>query len=329
MTKHLVVQEHGRFLGLHAELLQVRDGSNVVLETPLSRLSTLTIAKSGVGISSDLVYAMAARGARLFFLDFRGAQVAALQGTEQHATVAVRRRQLACAGTALARELARRFVLGKLANQRALLCYFAKYHEKIGNGPLHDAIGGIEAMLAGAKLLDMERDDWRSRLLGHEGEAAALYFGAIRNAGLAPPSFAARRGRGATEITNAALNLGYSILLTRVWTCLANAGLECYAGVLHEDRPGKPSLALDMMEVHRPFVVDRAVFTLRAPLVNARSFDAEVRRKVIAAVHASMERRIRHRGRKLRVDTVMQRQAYRLAGAFAERHNFHPVRYAW
>lgn len=329
MTRHVVIQEQGRFIGVHGGLMQVRDGDAVVIELPLSRLSTVTVAKTGLALSSDLVLALAARGAKLFFLDFRGASVAMLHGTGQHATVAVRRRQLASTGTAMAAALASSMVVGKLRNQRALLRYFGKYHERQADGPLRAGVGAMEAMIAAARAIDLDRDDWRSRLLGCEGEAAARYFGAIRKAGLAPASFTARTGRGATEITNAALNLGYAVLMTRVWTCLANAGLECYAGVLHEDRPGKPSLVLDVMEEHRAFVADRVVFAMRSALASARSFEPSLRRKVIEAVQAAMERRILHHGRKLRVETVMQRQAYRLAGAFAGARTYRPTRYAW
>lgn len=329
MTRHLVIQEHGRFVGTHANLVQVRNGNEIVTEAPLSRIGTVTVAKSGVSISSDLVQAMAARGARLFFLDFRGAQVAALQGTAQQATVAVRRAQLAFAEKPAARTMAGNFVEAKVRNQRALLRYFAKYHEKRGGGPLTVAADQLEGIATRVHGEPVQRDDWHARLLGNEGEAAAIYFRALRAAGLTPPSFEKRTGRGAREITNAALNLGYAILLTRVWTCLANTGLECYAGLLHRDRPGKPSLVLDMMEAHRAFLVDRSVLTLRTTLTDAASFDAATRRKVIKAVNQALDRRIRHRGRKLRVETVMQRQAYRLAGNFAGQCRYRPLRYAW
>lgn len=328
MTRHVLVGEHGRFIGVQAGLLVVRDGDHVTAELPLSRLATLTIAKPGVAFSSDLVLAAAARGIRMFFLDFRGAVAATLHGAEQHATVAVRRRQLAFSEEP-ARELARAFVLGKLANQRAVLRYFAKYHEKHAPGPLLAAAEAIGRISADARHLELAREDWRSLLLGHEGEAAARYFTALREAELLPSSFTARLGRGATEITNAALNLGYAVLQTRVWTCLLNAGLECYAGVLHEERPGRPSLVLDAMEEHRPYVVDRPVIAIRAQLSGRSELDADLRRKVVSAVHEMLDRRIVHRGRKLRVETLIQRQAYRLAGAFCAARRYRALRYPW
>jgi CRISP-associated protein Cas1 len=65
--------------------------------------------------------------------------------------------------------------------------------------------------------------------------------------------------RGADDALNALLNYGYGILYGHVWGAVANAGLEPFAGFLHVDRPGKPSLVLDLVEEFRQPVVDRTV----------------------------------------------------------------------
>lgn len=327
--RHLVLLEYGQFIGLKSARAQVRKDNGVLAELPLSRLRSITIAKPGIGLSSDLILACAARGIRLYFTDFRGAQLAALMGSEQHATVAVRKRQLAFVSSVDAPPLATRIVQGKLANQRALLRYFAKHHEKLGNGPLAHAAARLAGHRSSCDELNLNRDNWRFRLLGHEGDASSAYFGAFRQAGLFPGNFTRRVGRGATDPVNAALNLGYTMLLTRLWTTLSNAGLECYAGVLHEDRPGKPSLVLDVMEEHRPFIVDRTVLTLRQALGAVDTLDTALRRRVIEGVSAAFDRKMLHRGRKLRVETIMQRQAYRLAGHFAGEQTYRPTRYKW
>lgn len=328
MTRHVVIERPGCFLGIRGGLLVVRDGDEVARELPLSRLGSITVAKNGVALSSDLVHAAAARGIRVFFVDFRGAVVAALAGSEQHATVAVRRRQLGLDETARS-AISRALVVGKVSNQRAVLRYFAKYHEREEGGPLRAAAARLAAIRAALRDPAEASQDWRPPLLGREGEAAAAYFTALRGAGLLPASFESREGRGSREVANAALNLGYAILQARTWTALLNAGLECYAGILHEDRPGRPALVLDAMEEHRPWVVDRAVVALRAALEADPGFGPAVRRRVIEAVHESLERRIPHRGRKLRVETVIQRQAYRLAGAISGGPAYRAVRYPW
>src|SRR5204862_398077 len=68
-----------------------------------------------------------------------------------------------------------------------------------------------------------------------------------------------REGRGATDPLNAALNYGYGILYAQVERALLLAGLDPYAGFLHADRPGKPSLVLDLIEEFRQAVVDRTL----------------------------------------------------------------------
>jgi hypothetical protein len=73
--------------------------------------------------------------------------------------------------------------------------------------------------------------------------------------------FAGRSHQGATDAVNAALNYGYGILTAHVWGAVMNAGLEPFAGFLHVDRSGKPSLVLDLMEEFRQPVVDRPILS--------------------------------------------------------------------
>lgn len=72
--RHLTVSGFGDFLGVHGNRLIVRNGDNVILETALSRLRTIRIDKS-VSLSSNLILACAARGIRIYFLDWKGVDV--------------------------------------------------------------------------------------------------------------------------------------------------------------------------------------------------------------------------------------------------------------
>lgn len=105
-------------------------------------------------------------------------------------------------------------------------------------------------------------------LLGIEGEAAALYFGAFE--GMITPEklelpafgFATRNRRPPTDPVNAMLSFAYA-LIVRVFTeCLTTAGLDPYQGFYHRPRPGRPSLSLDMMEPFRPILCDSTVLTV-------------------------------------------------------------------
>src|SRR5207248_3345274 len=96
-------------------------------------------------------------------------------------------------------------------------------------------------------------------LRGLEGTAGRLYWDGVKAIVENKAEFAGRIHQGANDPVNSLLNYGYGILYAHVWGAVVNAGLEPFAGYLHVDRPGKPSLVLDMVEEFRQPVVDRTV----------------------------------------------------------------------
>ena len=331
--RHLTIAEHGQFLGMTGERLVVLDDGKVAGEYPFSRLKTVTIAKPGVSLSSNLIVHCAARGIKLFVLDFRGQAVACLSGTQQHAVVAVRRAQFRFLDSNGAREFSRSVVRGKIHNQRAVLLYFRKYHGKndaaVGER-LANAAEKLAVMDEGAKALALGgRDSWREELLGHEGQAAVVYWAVLRESGLFPGAFENRSGRGAGDPVNAALNYGYAILSSYVWHCLINAGLEVYAGALHTDRPGKPSLVLDLMEEYRAWTVDRVVTKLRNKLAEAEELTPALRKDIINGVHETFATRYPYRNRQMSLESILQRQVYRLCAQIVDGKPYRAYLFRW
>lgn len=327
MHQHLTLAEYGQFLGVRGECLLVHHGEQE-REFALSRIKSIQIAKRGVSVSSDAMLKCAARGIRLFVCDFRNRIVAALSGSGQHAVVAVRRHQLRATESSESARLAAAMVRGKIRNQRATLLYFGKYHQA----------RQAEITRAAKRMQDLsvmadsaaQADNWRNSLLGIEGEAAQRYWQCLRETGLLPVSFPGRVGRHAVDDTNLALNYGYSILACYVWNAILNAGLEPYAGVYHTPRPGKPSLVLDLMEEYRSWVVDRAVIKLRASLGDKGELSARLRKRIIASVHATFARTYPHRGRQMRLESILQRQVYRLSGCFMHPDKrYRPYSFKW
>ena len=98
---------------------------------------------------------------------------------------------------------------------------------------------------------------YRPALLNREGRAGAQYWAGVAALLDGKAAFAGREHRGTEDPVNAALNYGYGILQSQVWSAITLAGLEPFAGFIHVDRPGKPSLVLDLMEEFRQPVVDR------------------------------------------------------------------------
>ena len=102
-------------------------------------------------------------------------------------------------------------------------------------------------------------------LRGLEGASAAVYFGVFDQMILGEKplfAFASRSRRPPQDAVNALLSFAYSLLAHDCATALESVGLDAYVGFLHRDRPGRTSLALDLMEELRPCMADRFVLTL-------------------------------------------------------------------
>ena len=84
-----------------------------------------------------------------------------------------------------------------------------------------------------------------------------------------------------------------------------------------------------MMEEYRPWVVDRNVIKLRSQLKPHSTLDAKLKRKLSSAIHSTMGRRLQYQGRKLKLESILQRQAYRLASVVVEGHRYKPFRFRW
>jgi CRISP-associated protein Cas1 len=330
--KHLCIVEYGTFIGLTDERLTISHKGKCIREIPFSRLKTVLIAKNGVSFSSDVVIQCAQRGIRLFLLDFRGVPCACLSGVHQHAVVAVRRNQFTYSVSDDAILTASEIIRGKIKNQRATIKYFGKYILKSGDDLNYGEIEKCAEMLSAfCKRLPLKKNQkkWRNTLMGIEGKAADGYWAALAKTGLLPQSFKGREHRGAKDIVNSSLNYGYSILASRIWTCLINAGLEPYLGVIHTERPGKPSLVLDLMEEYRSWVVDRTIIKLRNFFENKSVFDQAAKKRVVNDVLSVFQKKHKYGNKKLTLDSIIQRQTYRLAGVFSGDRKYKPFLFNW
>ncbi len=192
-------------------------------------------------------------------------------------------------------DLAREFVVAKIANQGTLLRR---------NGDSADAVAVLRSLQRRAAAAGS-----MTELLGMEGEAAANYFGAfstmlkprVRGRGV---TFTVRSGRPARDPLNAAMNFAYGLLLGDVIRALASCGLDPHAGFLHTSNRNKPALALDLCEEFRAPVADSVVLAsfnngeisqgdFTDVLGTTRMRDAG-RRALIAAYERRVETRFRH-----------------------------------
>lgn len=174
----------------------------------------------------------------------------------------------------------------------------------------------------------------RQAVLTLEAGAAKRYWEAARALLLPELGWERRETRGATDAVNVCLNYGYGILYGEMERALLLAGLDPYAGFLHVDRAGKPSLALDLIEEFRQAVVDRTIFGLLnrgvQPAIEEGRLSEPARRQLAEKVLERLDGRESHEGRQHTLRTIIQLQARALA-AFVRRDRpaYTPFKARW
>lgn len=317
--KHLIICDHGSFAGLDKHQLKIKQ-KDKTFYYPLNRLRTISIAKNGISISSDLVKNLSERGIKTFFLDFRGVAHSAILGQSQHGVVAVRMAQMAfCQKNTL--PLAKKIISAKIKNQRATLNYLNKYHNNSSLGLASKELSKIIEQIYQAKDI--------TTLLGFEGTGANFYFQGIKKAGLFSSSFVKREKRGSQEINNSMLNLGYAVLSSYILNAIVNAGLEPYLGIFHSKRPGKMALVLDIMEEYRAWVVDRIVIKLRSKSEGKKFLDSDLKKLLISEIQKTCGKKYLYYKKKHNLEHIIQRQIYRLCGHFFGEKVYKPYLFKW
>lgn len=336
---YLVADEWGAFVGRHSERLQVKKGGELLREAPLVNLEGVIVADRGVSVSADALAACADAGVPVHVVRPSGAVVVTLFAAGLAGTIQTRRAQLEAARDRRGVALAKAFVLGKVSNQAALVRYLAKYR-KDADPALHRELtwlaGEIMDCAAELERVDGESAEAvRGRLLSVEGRAADKYWDAVRRVVHVPEDWAGRTGRGATDPVNAALNYGYGILYTQMERVVMLAGLDPYAGFIHADRPGKPSLVLDMVEEFRVPVVDRTIFAMinrgaKLEMDDDNLLVQEARRAVADNVLERLGKPERYERKKVALRHIMQSQARHVATFLrGERPAYKPFVVRW
>lgn len=336
-TSQVVLSGFGMFLSKKSERLLVRQNKTVIYEFPFFRLSEVVVASRGVTVSSDVIEEVCQRGIRLSFLTNSGKPYAMLSSPMLTATVISRREQLAALDDERGAAFAKSIVLGKLTNQERLLRYFGKYLKQADPerftrvDRLADQIADLRPAVQ--RVAGVRIDDVRDSLMGYEGSAGRLYWDGVKEIIGQRTEFMGREHRGATDRVNALLNYGYGILYSQVWGAVLNAGLEPFAGFLHVDRPGKPSLVLDLVEEFRQPVVDRTVIAHlnlgEAVTLKDGMLDEETRSRYAAKILERLESSETVKGKKYQIKSIIQMQARNLCTFLRREGEYRPFTFKW
>lgn len=256
----LFVTSEDAYLSLDGENVVVNREKQEVARFPLHNLSGI-ISFSYAGASPALMGACAQRDVGLAFCTPRGKFLARTTGIST-GNVLLRREQYRTADD-LGRScrIARNMIFGKLYNARWSMERTRRDHKlRIDEAAFQKASETIQKLLpAAAEETDLDA------LRGLEGVGASAYFGVFDQMILREKEaffFRERNRRPPLDNVNAMLSFAYSLLTNDCASALESVGLDAYVGFLHRDRPGRSSLALDLMEELRPSMADRFVLTM-------------------------------------------------------------------
>jgi CRISPR-associated protein Cas1 len=322
IIQNLVIDQYGAFVGKHSGRLQVTKGKEKLAEAPLLHLEQVLVTGRGVGLSADAVHACCTAGIPIYFLDGRGQPYAALYAAGLTGTVLTRREQLLAYADRRGLELALAFARGKITNQAGFLRYTAKYRQEADPDlyqELRWCADEVRDHLEELRRLQGNNvDEVRFQLLSAEGRAAQKYWHALKQVIPEQYSWPGRKGRGAQDPVNGALNYGYGILYGQIERALVLAGLDPYGGFIHADRPGKPSLVFDLIEEFRQVVVDRTIVGMANQGVKLELDDKGLlvdrsRRTIAEKVLARLEAAERYERKRQPLRVVIQSQARHVA----------------
>ena len=248
------------YLSLDGENIVVRKDKESCTRIPLHNIENI-VCFTWEGASPALMGACGERNIGLCFLTPNGRFQARVTGKVK-GNVLLRKKQYEVSEQeSQSVPIATSFLIGKLSNCRKVLERAIRDHSMLVN---------VEALTGAANFLKETLKAIQSckslgDLMGFEGSAAKIYFGVFDQLILQQREdfgFKERSRRPPLDNMNSLLSFLYTLLTNEVASALETVGLDPYVGFLHQDRPGRPSLALDLMEELRPVFADRLALSL-------------------------------------------------------------------
>jgi CRISPR-associated protein Cas1 len=299
----LYVTTQGAWLAKDGEAVVVRVEQETKLRVPIHTLGAI-VCFGQVSCSPFLMGMCGERGVALSFLSEHGRFLARVQGPVS-GNVLLRREQYRWADREdRSATIAKAVVLAKIANCRTVVQRAVRER----SGP-----DGVQQMDWAVRRLARLLDEVSSALTvdeirGHEGDAARVYFSVFDSLITASKDeffFQGRSRRPPLDNVNAILSFVYTLLTHDIAAALETVGLDPAVGYLHRDRPGRPSLALDLVEEMRPGIADRLLLSLinrrqvrgsgfRKTEAGGVVMDDDTRKEVLVAYQNRKQEEIQH-----------------------------------
>lgn len=258
---YLYVVEQGATIGFKSNRFEVKYKDGMLRSIPAETLEIIEVF-GRVQLTTQCMQECMKRGINVIFYSMYGAYFGRLLSTN-HVNVSRQKKQMKiCENEELKLEFSKKIIDAKIKNQLVVLQRYSKKNRD----DVQMSIDGMKQMKR-----KLENAETVNQLIGYEGHAAKLYFGALGK--IVNPDFAfhKRTRRPPMDPFNSMLSLGYSIILNEIYGKIEGKGLNPYFGLLHKDRENHPTLASDLMEEWRAVLVDSTVLSM----VNGNEVDLD------------------------------------------------------
>ena len=267
----LYVTSENSYLALDGENIVIYEDQEERGRLPLHNLEGI-VSFGYRGTSPALMGACAERNVSLCYLTPQGKFLARVTGKIKGNVVLRRQQYDSCMDKEKAMDISRNCILAKVYNSRWILERACRDHSlQIDLEKVKEASQKLKNALNDIKVCETAE-----QLRGFEGEAASVYYGVFDELILQQKKefqFQGRNRRPPQDPINALLSFAYTLLANSAGTALETVGLDPYVGYLHTERPGRMSLALDLMEELRAPLADRFVLSLvNKKIVNGKDF---------------------------------------------------------
>ena len=306
------------FLALSQGKLVLKSKGAIKHKFPINQISQIII-NAQISLSSAVIKECAKKKISINFIDEKTNLSYATLISANSAISKTAASQISLLKTKRPLRIAQQFIIGKLKNQINYLKYLGKYHKSLSS-----EIATMQEILK----LRVPGAASVSELMGFEGSAANSYWQAIAKVIDYEFGFSARVTQGATDVVNSALNYGYAILYSKILKSIAAAGLSPHVSYLHALDEQKPTLAFDLIEEFRAFIVDRAVISMvnkNEPFeIKDGLLSVSTRQNIAKNVNEKLFAYTEYRGEKLKAQDIIDKQAYALKRAVTQNEKYKP-----
>ena len=240
----------GVSVGLNSNKLYVSDKNKIIKEIPINRIDRLNIFE-WAKVSSKLIEFAIENNIDINFMKSTGKYIGRVSGGEKDCAELVRKQIKFTGNDEFRINLARKLINSKINNQIVLL------NRKNKEGIISENLSQMKKMKK-----KLEFCESITEIMGYEGFASKEYFDGISKIINKEFLFKGRSRRPPRDMFNAMLSMSYSLLFSEIMTITSSKGLYVYAGFMHSDKKGHPSLISDFMEEWRPIICDSTVIAI-------------------------------------------------------------------